>query len=154
MRAAMRMIRYRRSSNAPWGILLAAGGSLALAVTPALAIPSLPKTCPSAVLASSALKLHLPTAVALSGPTFFNCTYGFGSANRVAPTIVYTIQSPAAFAAAEKTAISLGAVKVKKLGNAAYREPNDLYVLNGPVQIEVKATAPATRLVAWARKLV
>jgi hypothetical protein len=64
-------------------------------------------------------------------------------------------QTASAFASTEKSAIAnLGGKAVTGIGNAVFRETDDIYVLHGSVEIVVKALASAPELLACGRALV
>jgi hypothetical protein len=105
-----------------------------------------PRACPSVAEVSKALGLSLskPTTVRHTG--YIKCTYVprtkglFGIGSILKPTVEWYVDSPAAFAVAEKNAVAdLGAVAVHGIGTAAYGVTYGLFVLKGDVLCSVQA---------------
>ncbi len=141
--------------------IVGTSATMAVATTTARSIVSgassassgFPTICPPAGVVGKALGLTLskPAVTKESGTPFWllNCKYTATPAITANPLLEWQKQTPAAFSAAEKTAIKTDhAVAVPGLGDAAYRVPysalnaalsSPLYVLKGGVVCTVDA---------------
>lgn len=153
-------------SRSAFGALALVVSWLALSANPASAAPpKIPSSCPSAAEVSTALGVTVSKPAARSLPNYLRCTYPmakkgpYGISSIMKPTITWMKDSPAAFAQAERSAVSeLGAKAVHGLGNAAYEVTYGLFVLGGTdtntVAYEVTAQVSLARLEALMRELV
>ncbi len=143
------------AAAATWAPKSAARSTMAGAVS---ASSGFPTACPPAAVVGKALGLTLskPAVTKEPGTPYWllNCKYSATPAITANPLLEWQKQTPAAFSAAEKTAIkSEHAVAVSGLGNAAYRVPysalnaalsSPLYVLKGGVVCSVDAWFSST----------
>ena len=126
-------------------------GAVVLLSSSGSALANLSRPCPAASFVNRVLGQHGTTPVRKVDKGQVTCTYPgtgdprFGPDTRTAVT--FESSTPAEFARIEHVAMtySTGVVKVKGLGQAAWRTNATLYVLAGQEQISVSAGALAIR---------
>jgi hypothetical protein len=123
--------------------------ALALAVAPSIQAAStsataVPKSCPSALVVSSALGGKATAPVVTHSTYFTMCVYG---RNALAAKVTFQEDTAASFAAGEKAAVvALSVAKISHLGKAAWapKSGGSLYVFTGSYTI--KMLSPLTSL--------